>query len=360
MQGKLYITDEGFGPIVRQSAIIEELKLIKPELKMILQTQKHLSQAKTMIPDLVYREKFNNILWHKLPDGTPNAEGIRSYYKTYQQLSDEYIQEEINECNVDFILSDFVFEAFEIAQKLKKPAFGVAHFTWDWFFNKFYPPVISQDLIMKWMRMAESADMLFFPPFTPKEITNHYRNNAVQVPLIVRKHRKEIVANTPERKSVMLIDSGSAVNDIAIRELAVKLSHLEEYNFYLPKDPGFTAENIHVFQEGTFLLDHIGYMDLVVGRAGFNTISECISCRTPMLLFGEALNPEMQENIMFIKQLGLGSFTSLQLLVHNPGKILDQLFNGEYDVLKQNMLEHDIATNGAEIIANHIAEYVFD
>ena len=37
----------------------------------------------------------------------------------------------------DFIISDFVPEAFELAKILKIKSYGVCHFTWDWLYERF-------------------------------------------------------------------------------------------------------------------------------------------------------------------------------------------------------------------------------
>jgi uncharacterized protein (TIGR00661 family) len=259
---------------------------------------------------------------------------------------------------IDFILSDFVYEAFEIAQKMNIPSFGIAHFTWDWFFSQFYPPAINHEVIYKMMERANMADILFFPPYTPKEIIQFYGKKVVEVPLIVRHHTPTSKKLNENKKHVLFIDSGSGVNKMAMEKIAKQLHRYTDYQFYLPEKLQIMSENITLIPESELLLDYISSMDLVVGRAGFNTISECIACRTPMLLFGETLNPEMRENKFFVKEDGLGSFTSLEKLVANTEKVLDDFFQGEYDIIKRNMLSHDYRMDGAKVIAEIIAESI--
>lgn len=359
MKTKLYITDEGFGPLVRQSAVLQEMHKLIPSLNVLIQTQRHIEDAKRIIPGIAYQNKFNNIIWHKTEEGTPDRMKIEEYYKDYNQLSEDFIKKEIDENNqFDFVISDFVYEAFEIAKIKKKPSFGIAHFTWDWFFSKFYPPAINHDVIYKMMERAMLADVLFFPPYTPKEIIQYYGRKVVEVPLIVRHHIPIAKNLDKNKKHVLLIDSGSGVNKIAMQTIASQLHLFENYQFYLPEKLNIIAKNITLIPESELLLDYISSMDLVVGRAGFNTISECIACRTPMLLFGETLNPEMRENKFFVKEDGLGTFTSLEKLVKNTEKVLDEFFEGEYDVIKRNMLSHNYRTDGAIVIAEIIAEKV--
>lgn len=357
---KIYVTDEGFGPIVRQSAIIEELKKLNGRLQINMQLDRHYEEAKHIIPGISYTRKFNNIVWHKQLDGTPDSEAIRNYYSEYESMSDLYLANQKAEAmeRPDFIISDFVYEAFELADHYGVPSFGVSHFTWDWFFSKMYPSPLKSSLLRRFMDQAARAKFLFFPPFTPREIIHHYKDRVVEVPFIVRKRELNRFQTKKGKPNILIMDSGSAVNRLAMEKIAENLPALTDYHFYLPGSMPMEAENITNLPENRLLVDYIGSMDLVISRAGFNTITECIAYRTPMLLFGEALNAEMQENNFFVKEQGLGSFTSLELLKNDPARVIGDFFDGEYAVLKRNMEQHEIKVNGAEVVAKKILEAV--
>ena len=53
----------------------------------------------------------------------------------------------------DFIISDFVYEAFALAHFAKKPSFGIAHFTWGWFFSK----LVNKNLHKKTFKLFEDS-----------------------------------------------------------------------------------------------------------------------------------------------------------------------------------------------------------
>lgn len=361
MKGKLFLSDEGYGHIVRQSAIMEEIRMqLSGGLELEVQTHRHLEFARKVIVADKYTDCFNNIVWQKTTDGTPDIDAIHSYYEDYVRISEEYIDSNSVSPELDFVLSDFVYEAFPLAAAQNVPAFGVAHFTWDWFFSKLYPPAISRKVIRRMMSMAEQSKMLFFPYFTSREIHGHFRSKAIEVPLIIRK--KEIVDSTGEsdKVKVLLIDSGSGVNRTSMLEIADKILRESEFHFYVSESVGKRAGNVSLIPSGTLLVDYIAHVDLVVGRAGFNTISECIAYRTPMLLFGENLNPEMKENAIFVKEEGLGSFTSLRALKEDPGRVLNDFLSGEYNVVKRNMQDHDFRTDGARVVADYILNYLSD
>jgi uncharacterized protein (TIGR00661 family) len=358
LKAKVFITDEGFGPIVRQSAILEELRVLIPSLDVTLQMERHYDQARQIMPNVTHRKKFNNVIWQKKSDGSPDTKAITEYYRNYNALSDKYIETEKEDLDYDFIISDFVYEAFELARIKKIPAFGVAHFTWDWFFSKFYPPVISHDVINKMIARAFEADILFFPAFTPPEIISYYRKKVVEVPLIVRKQNPVFSEREGKLKKVMFIDSGSGVNKLAMIEIVKQLPLLFSFQFFIGELLAIPGANITTIPKNDLLVDHIAAMDLVVGRAGFNTISECIACRTPMLLFGENSNPEMRENTIFVKEEGLGSFTSIDSLLKSVERVLNDFFEGEYGIIERNMKRHAFRTDGARVVAEIIAEKI--
>jgi uncharacterized protein (TIGR00661 family) len=355
---KIFVADEGFGPIIRQSAIIEELRKLLPGLEVTLQLDRHFQEAKHIIPGITHKKKFNNIIWHKTADGTPDFAAISEYYADYNKRAEEYIKSEHPLREYDFVISDFVHEVFELAAINNIPSFGVAHFTWDWFFSKMYPVPLPQEVLKKMMDRASLADILFFPPFAPKEIIRHHRKKAVEVPLIVRKQKINQVRNTGDKPKIMLIDSGSGINRLAMETIASKLPELDCYHFFLSEVFNVQADNVTLIPKNDLLVDYIENMDLVVGRAGFNTISECIAYRTPMLLFGESMNAEIRENIFSIKEEGLGSFTSLDALKRSPEKVLSDFFEGEYPILKRNMSQHEIRTDGAKVVAETIANKI--
>ena len=57
------------------------------------------------------------------------------------------------------------------------------------------------------------------------------------------------------------------------------------------------------------MYSEINNVDYVVARAGFNTLSECIIFK-PTLFVDEDNNPEINENIKYIKKFKLGSIFS--------------------------------------------------
>jgi hypothetical protein len=351
---KVYLSDEGYGHIVRQRAILEELLELIPNLSCDIQTHKHIDAVQRLIPHAHPIDKFNNILWHKQANGSPDVDAIRTQFADYIDVSDRFIEDELSELNYNFILSDLVYEAFDIGKRAGIPSFGVAHFTWDWFFSKLYPPPVQTEVINRFFDLAAQASCLYFPPFTPEEILNHYKPNSLQVPLILRRHIDHKLSEKTDRFKVLIIDSGAGVLAKRIRVALEHIRGLSDFQFFVSAKLSEPSNNISIIPEGELMADYISDMDLVIGRAGFNTISECIGMRTPMLLIGEAMNPEMNENILNLKKEHLGSFISMDTFENGLDRFLPAFLLHEYKFIQQSMNDHDIATNGAEVIAKDI------
>ncbi len=354
LHSKVFLSDEGYGHIVRQRAIIEALRDLGAPIAFTVQTQHHLEAASRLIEDVNAVNRYNNITWHKLPSGSPDLAAIRMSYAGYLERSADWLKEEAATPGYDFVLSDFVYEAFPAAVERNIPAFGVAHFTWDWFFSKLYPPPLSTKVIYRFFEMAKMADVLYFPPFTPEEILHYYRDNARQVPLILRKEINHKQVQRNGRFRVMIMDSGSGLLQPSIEKALDSVRDLNDFQFYVSSKMQRDQENISFIDANELMVDYIGDMDLVIGRAGFNTISECIGLRTPMLLIGEAMNPEMSENILNLKKCGLGTFISIEAFREDLARLLPQFIRNEYKTIVENMRDHEMGVNGAEIIAQDI------
>lgn len=355
---KVYLSDEGFGHIVRQRAVVEELMRYLPSTRVTVQTKVQAETARRYIANADFIEKFNNILWDKQPSGSPDITAIAERFSSYLQTSSDYIQAELTSFDFDFVLSDFVYEAFEVAARKSIPAFGVAHFTWDWFFCKLYPPPLHTDVVRHFMKLAEQATRLYFPPFTPEEILHYHKGRAIEVPLILRQGITPKKFNNDQRFKVLIMDSGAGVLAESIKRALQTVRELSDFTFYVSQKLYVEQDNVVAIPAEELMVDYVADMDLVIGRAGFNTISECVGLRTPMLLIGEAMNPEMSENILMLKKQNLGSFISMDIFERGLDKYLPAFIAHEYNFIQRQMQEHTIATNGAEVIVSDILNHL--
>lgn len=358
MKCKIYLSDEGFGPMIRQSSIIEELRLLEPGLRVEIQTEEHFKHLPLMGTPHVGIKRSNNIRWMKNRDGSPDIAGTKKYMKDYPRRAASFIAHEIRHTEADFVIADFVPEVFAFARQKGIPAFGVCHFTWDWFFSKIYPSPLSRQSLRLMVQAAQQADILFFPPFTPREILGRYKN-IQQVPLVVRKAQAPVRPDLDHSKfNVLMVDSGSEVLGEQMRRALRQADQLSGFHFYAPAALGARGRNVTPILKKELLINYMNCVDLVIARAGFNTISECIAFRTPMLLLGEDVNPEISENMMHIKKENLGSFVSLEKIAGHFGKVLARFIEHELPGIRKHLQEHALATDGAKVIAREIISRV--
>jgi hypothetical protein len=348
----VYLSDEGYGHIVRQRAIMTELIKLEP-MAFTLQTSKHLVFAEENMPATHFMDRYNNISWHKRVDSSPDIERIQEHCEQYLEKIPAFIQREQADFNYDFVLSDFVYEAFEVAKNRNVPSFGVAHFTWDWFFSKIYPRVMSDALFQYFTQAARQARKLYFPPFTPPEILKYYQKSAVEVPLIVRDDVAHKTWPIADRLKILVMDSGAGLMANYIKS-ALSGNLPQEWVFGVQEELDFSGDSFFNIPSNHLLIDYVQDADLIVGRPGFNTISECIAYRKPMLLISESMNPEMDFNIAELKKLSLGGFLSLNDFKFRFISVLATFFKQEYGMIQSNMRNHSFETNGGRIIAQDI------
>jgi uncharacterized protein (TIGR00661 family) len=356
-KGKVYLSDEGYGHIVRQRAIMTEMIGLDSNISFDLQTHRHMAFARKNTPAVNYIDRYNNVSWHKKDDSSPDIGAISEHYSNYLKNLEEYQNQESTDFDYDFILSDFVYEAFEAAHSHGVPSFGVAHFTWDWFFSKIYPRVISDRLFQYFVSAANKATKLYFPPFTPQEILSHYKSKAVEVPFIVKKDVAHKAWPITDRAKVLVMDSGAGLMGNNIKKALGNLDNTD-WCFGVQEVLNLEGDDYYNIPQDHLLIDYVKDADLIVGRPGFNTLSECIAYRKPMLLISESMNPEMEFNIAELKKLRLGAFMSLLDFQNNFAQVLQSFFKYEYQMIHDSMTNHSFEIDGANVIAKDILESI--
>lgn len=358
MTANIYLTDEGYGPIVRQSAICEELIRLN-DINFSIYTKTHLNKAKDVFKNATFHSRFNNVIWNKTENGKPDTNAINAFYSDYDARFYEYVKQYSFQDNADFLISDFVYEAFKIAELKKIPVFGVAHFTWEWFFNSLEKPFLHQNIIDLMYNAGKTATKIYLPPFTPKQVLKLYQNNKVDVPLIVRRRLNQNLKLENNKFKILIIDSGAGVLKKRMLSIISQIPKIDFAHFYMSNAFQIEAENVTFINSNQLFVDLIPEVDLVVGRAGFNTISECIAYRTPMLLLSEGFNPEMESNIELVSNENLGAFVDIELLENNFYQTLSEFINKKhYDVIKKTLSTHNYSINGAAVIAEDILNTV--
>lgn len=354
---KIFASDEGFGHIVRQKAIIDELVKLS-DADIVFQTWRHFGAAKKFIGNKArYNQQFNNIMTVKKKDGSLDIEKTYEWFmKKYPENSRKMIERESINFEHDFVISDFVPEAFRISRNARIPNCGVGHFTWDWFFSKLYP--WDKTLTNTLDKYMENMDEIYFPPLTPDENLKKFKSRAKVVPFIISKDYLGKKTKPRKKFTVLISDSGTGALYHIIKKNLPVFKRMPEFHFLVP--PGFKvkAKNITVIPKTEAMPKLIPKSDLVVARAGFNTITMCIVSQVPLLLVEETGSPEVEENLRKVRELGLCGEMSPPQYSKDFKRTLMSFLEKEYDFVLGAMKNYKFKTNGAEIIAKSILKRI--
>lgn len=338
MKIKIYISDEGYGHVVRQRAIIHEL--LKRGHKVTIQTKKHIEVAKTFFKDRIkYIEQFNNIITVK-SSGSLDVRGTNELMEGYFYKFMPTVISEIKEMKkYDCVISDLVPEGIAAAKLAGKKAFAVCHHTWDWFFQKTF------GRSTKFASLIEAnlleADAIFFPPFTPDETVEKYRDICVHVPFITYPFESIDFPLPTDKLNILIPDSGTKVFAPIIEKNRRNFSKLPGYNFVIVND----VNKIH---------NLIPKFDLVITRAGFNTVSDCLVAGAPVLVINEKDNPEVAHNISRLSELSLCGVMSTDDYANNFIKAFKGFMDHGYESVRENVKKHIVKCDGAQRVVEEV------
>ena len=356
----IFISDVGFGHMVRQRQIILELIKQFKNISITVFHSKNLKVLKKSFGNKIkYVKNFNNIFLYK--KDYKNTLGELDIQKTkyemskWEQRSNFFLKKNSKKLSqFDFFISDLVPEISNYAYKLGKPCFSVCHYTWDWFFKKLFKKNHRFITILK--KFTNLSSKFYFPPFTYSLIKKS-SNKVLNVNLIANKiiKRKKLKKN-----SILLMNNGTEVLSSKIENIIPEIIKLKEYKFFLSTtilkkkllDQVKKSKNIYLINnELKHTYNFISKVDFVIARGGFNTISECIISNTPCLLAGEKNNPEIDENIKAVKNHHL--FDSIKDKDWHPKNFnnrIQKYINSKKIILNKDTNNNKFKNNGAKTI----------
>jgi predicted glycosyltransferase len=102
----------------------------------------------------------------------------------------------------------------------------------------------------------------------------------------------------------------------------------------------------------------ISYVDFLVARGGFNTITEIIKFNKPALLINEKNNPEIKENLKQMKKLDFCSIMQQSSFKFNFQKKIYSFIKNDMKRIKNKLKSKKIKSNGAtQIVENIVKNY---
>ena len=225
------------------------------------------------------------------------------------------------------IISDSVPQATYFASYFRCPSINISHFTWDWMYDaisrvssltdKSDITSLAESLDIM-TNMYDKFDLSIFPPLTPNDNIELYklRNRKVEYCSYILSdsfietsfsekkniedsvHEKVLIMNNGTRSLTRLINSFiQNWPKNGKTKLIVGFCELNSTSLSLIKN----NSNISLLPSIEVTHRFIGEADIIVARAGYNTLSELIHSNTLAVLVDENNNPEIASNLEFAK-----------------------------------------------------------
>lgn len=358
----IFISDEGFGHSVRQKIIINNLIKISPKIKITVFNSKRLSFLKEYFGNKIEYKNYNQTLYTiKTKNGELDLKKTKKVLEKWKIQSSKNIEDLIKKkYKFDLIISDLVPEAFRYAKYLNIPSFGVARFAWDWFFfNTKFKNLKSIKLISNDLKLANK---IFFTTFINKKILSSHKYQISEVNLVFDKklftEGTSSFYKSKNKLKCLIMDNGTKTNSMLIKDTVIYLKKIPYVDFYIAVDnfpnklKTLIAETKNLIPVSGLKNMHrlIEYVDFIVARPGFNTLTEVLVLKKPSLLIFEKNNPEINENLKQIKKLNCASVMQQSSFKSNFKKRIDLFLKKEIIHIKENLKIKNFKSNGSNQI----------
>jgi uncharacterized protein (TIGR00661 family) len=348
----IFISDDGNGHAVRQIQII--IFLIKKNFNVTVVTNKKILRIKKY-----FKNKISYINLHNLIETKKNKIGGLDKQKTMANFLHWFYQKkkwnkkvEKIIVNFDLVISDSVPQVYILTKKYNIPSINISHFTWDWFYRKLFfhkNKKIYQSLCLDY----SMCDYFLFPPLTPEEILQKYKNKVFNLNIITTDSFFKI-KYFKKKTQCLIMDNGSNVMAENIKKIIPYILNLP-INFYIGCD-SLQRKSIDLIAKTNNCKIISGYknvhkklavVDFVIARGGFNTISECLVLKKPSLLYEENDNPEVKENIKILRKNKLCSKISKYDFGENISNKINKFLKNEFVQIQKTFNKIKFLENGA-------------
>ena len=357
MNCKIFLTEIGWGPIVRQSAIANELA--RYGVNFTVQSTKNLDVIKRFFPkNTKILNKSNLIRFYSDKYGRINNLKTSEYYKNYSNFLKSWFTDNSSDLNYDFFISDMCPEALELGYKNNIPTFAICHFTWDWFFYQTIPLTTAPKILDLWEKYQKKATKFFFPPFTPKIILDNYPNKELTNFIIshkIKKNNKAKKKTNFNKIKILFLDSGDKIHTNQLKKIIFENKNNRKFKFYHPDNLGSFKNTIPINGK-KFLGTYIPKVDIVIGRAGFNTITEVLYYKKPSIFLTSKNNPEINWNLAKLISSDLSQSIDIDYLSNNFSSIITDFLKYHSKIKIQNITNENFKFNGVKQISKKIIE----
>lgn len=350
-----YISSHGFGHAARQGALIAELHARGVAV-----------EVHTAAPDKFFRFPGVDVYHDRFDIGIIQPDSLRidveasfQWYADWLMHQPEVIAREaegLRARGVDLVVGDMPPVAFDIAEAAGIPGVAITHFTWDWVYEHYLPDFPQYAPIVDSIRASYGrATLALQLPFAHKfDMFPRVEPMSLLVNP-VSQTREELRArfDVPDDHRVALLSMGGhGWGPGDIRRICQKQSWI----FWVMPDlweQVQTCANARLIPtEFESYHNLIAAADVLVGKAGGSTVTECIAHQTATIY---TLRTNWRENDMLADALRMyaNSLYIPQAEFEAGAWIdaLDEIANRDFEWPR-------IATNGATRIADRLLEIV--
>ena len=366
----IFISDEGFGHSVRQKTIISEFFKYNPKIQFTIFNDKRLLFLKEYFGNKInYNFYPNTLCTIKKKSGELDLIGTKKILINWPKNSNINIRKILkNKKKLDFdiIISDLVPEAFQLAKILNIPSFGVARFTWDWFFYNTKFKILKETKMIK--DSLKLSNKIYFPTFVKKRILSNDYLNFQETNLIFNKNifkegTNQFFKSTNSLKC-LIMDNGTKTNSNLIQKTVKYLKKMQHIDFYISVDNFSDQLKTYVAKQKNLIPIQglknmhrlISYVDFLVARGGFNTLTEILIFKKPALLIDEKNNPEIKANLDQMHKLGYCSIMKQSSFKSNFEKKIHFFVKKNMKNIENKLRSNYINPNGANQIIKDIVK----
>ena len=368
----IFISDEGFGHSVRQKTIITEFLKYNSKIEFTIFNNKRLLFLKEYFGNkLNYQHCLETLYTIKKKNGELDllkTKKILTSWPKKSNLNIKRILSKKDNLNFDLIISDLVPESFEFAKILNIPAYGVARFAWDWFFlNTNLKNLKEIKLIKKSLKLSNK---IYFSTFIKNKILSYNHFNFKETNLIFNKNifnegTNEFFKSNNTYKC-LIMDNGTKTNSTLIQKTVKYLNKMPNIDFYISVDNFSDKLKLLVAKEKNLIPiqglknmhNLIAYVDFLVARGGYNTITEILIFKKPSLLISEKNNPEVKENLIQMNKLDYCTIMKQSSFKYNFPKKINSFIRNDMIRIEKNLRAKKVRYNGAsQIVKDIILDY---
>lgn len=368
MKAAFFISDEGFGHSVRQSAIIIQLLIQEPRLEIDIYAGKNTSFLIDKLGKRVNYKPFESYFGtKKLFDGSLDVAGTIELLSRYNEIKTKHERVLNNTLDgYDVVVSDFVPTVFQIAAKASVPTIGVAHFTWDWLLETLEPR-IGGSILNLYLNAISYANKLIFPPATPNNMFDRYESSKIiHCDFITSIHaeKNNKIAKSPNASQLkcLLMDNGTFNLKVKIQQLVDNISDVDDIIFYAKCEQGSQLKeyrkNVVWLESHMDLHRLVSEADIIVARAGFNTVSEVFVFKKFAFLISEGFNPEVKYNLDYCLNRGLALEPNMEMMISDPCGYLLSNFNEHAQRILENLDRANFRAGGEAFVAREISSII--